>query len=61
MGRENNREKKTLALTGWMLENLGKRKESRGRFFSFSYKGKHLIRAGLQFQRFSLLSSWQEA
>jgi hypothetical protein len=25
-----------------------------------SYKGKHLIGAGLQFQRFSLLSSWQE-
>jgi hypothetical protein len=26
-----------------------------------SYKGKHLIEAGLQFQRFSPLSSWQEA
>jgi hypothetical protein len=26
-----------------------------------SYKGKHLIGAGLQFQRFSPLSSWQEA
>jgi hypothetical protein len=25
-----------------------------------SYKGKHLIGVGLQFQRFSLLSSWQE-
>jgi hypothetical protein len=26
-----------------------------------SYKGKHLIEAGLQFWRFSPLSSWQEA
>jgi hypothetical protein len=26
-----------------------------------SYKRTHLIGAGLQFQRFSLLSSWQEA
>ena len=26
-----------------------------------SYKGKHLIGAGLQLQRFSPLSSWQEA
>ena len=26
-----------------------------------SYKGKHLIEAGLQFQRFSPLSSWWEA
>ena len=26
-----------------------------------SYKGKHSIRAGLQFQRFSPLSSWPEA
>jgi hypothetical protein len=26
-----------------------------------SFKGKHLIRAGLQFQRSSPLSSWQEA
>jgi len=26
-----------------------------------SYKGKHLIGAGLQSQRFSPLSSWQEA
>ena len=26
-----------------------------------SYKGQHLIGAGLQFQRFSPLSSWQEA
>ena len=26
-----------------------------------SYKGKHLIGAGLRFQRFSPLSSWQEA
>jgi hypothetical protein len=26
-----------------------------------SYKGKHLIGAGLQFQSFSPLSSWQEA
>ena len=25
------------------------------------YKGKHSIGVGLQFQRFSLLSSWQEA
>jgi|UPI00001F6546 hypothetical protein len=28
---------------------------------SNSYKGKHLIGAGLQFQRFSPLSSWREA
>ena len=28
---------------------------------SNSYKGKHLIGAGLQFQRFSSLSSWWEA
>jgi hypothetical protein len=28
---------------------------------SHSYKGKNLIRAGLQFQRFSSLSSWWEA
>ena len=28
---------------------------------SNSYKGKHFIGAGLQFQRFSPLSSWQEA
>ena len=28
---------------------------------SNSYKGKHLIWAALPFQRFSLLSSWQEA
>ena len=26
-----------------------------------SYKEQHLIGAGLQFQRFSLLSSWREA
>jgi hypothetical protein len=26
-----------------------------------SYKGKHLFGAGLQIQRFGLLSSWQEA
>jgi hypothetical protein len=28
---------------------------------SNSYKGKQLIRAGFQFQRFSLLLSWQHA
>jgi hypothetical protein len=30
-------------------------------FIHYLYKGNHLIGAGLQFQRLSLLSSWQEA
>ena len=35
----------------------GKRHHDQSNF----YKGKHLIRAGLEFQRFSSLSSWWEA
>jgi hypothetical protein len=33
----------------------------RGHDHSNSYKGKYFIKAGFQFQRFSPLSSWQEA